>query len=109
MEHRTVLYHHKDDEISITVEAGFENGSLVVEGYDIGMRVKEYWGDSDYEYSTTVAEADLVQLANALGVANDQESIVRGLLSRFNDNFCYSNFVKFLESHHIPSRGGSWT
>ena len=26
----TVLYHHKDDEISITVEAGFENGSLVV-------------------------------------------------------------------------------
>ena len=27
-----------------------DEGNLVLEGYDIGESVKEYWGDSDYEY-----------------------------------------------------------
>ena len=49
------LYRFKDKAIRIHVEAYFENGNLVVSGYDIGKKVKEYWGDSEYEYDTIVS------------------------------------------------------
>lgn len=48
------LYYHEESEIKISIEAYFENEMLVIDGYDIGPSVKEYWGDSDYEYSIKV-------------------------------------------------------
>jgi hypothetical protein len=30
--------------------------------YDIGERVKGYWGDSDYEYSSTIPSKSVDQL-----------------------------------------------
>ena len=44
-----ILFQFKNEGISIQIEAKFDNGDLVIEGYDIGRTVKEYWGDSDYE------------------------------------------------------------
>ncbi|MDZ7648279.1 MAG: hypothetical protein U5K54_14460 [Cytophagales bacterium] len=43
------LYHFVSDDIKVAIGAYFEGGLLVIDGYNIGKRVKEYWGDSDYE------------------------------------------------------------
>ena len=44
-----MLFSLTTDTIKVTVEAYFSaTGSLVIEGYDIGKKVKEYWGESDY-------------------------------------------------------------
>jgi hypothetical protein len=45
-------------EISISLTATINSdGALVLEGQDLGPRVKAYWGDSDYEYWVTVPSA----------------------------------------------------
>jgi hypothetical protein len=36
-----------------------ETGDLVMEGYDCGDSVKEFWGDFDYEYWLTVKEQNV--------------------------------------------------
>ena len=57
---RITLYKYKDDKIKISMELYFnENDQLIFDGYDIGERVKEYWGDSDYEYTYTIEPAEV--------------------------------------------------
>ena len=34
-------------------------GDLLLEGYDLGRSVKEFFGDEDFEYSRTVKAADV--------------------------------------------------
>lgn len=108
MEPRVILYRHMDEGISVTVEAYFSDGTLVVEGYDIGKRVEEYWGDSDYEYSTVVAEELLPALYQTLGVSTQAE-LLNELQIRFSGNHSYSQFQQFLESAGIPYSAQSWT
>ena len=50
------LIQKETDEISITLTAEINSkGELVLSGQDLGPRVKELWGDIDYEYWTTVS------------------------------------------------------
>jgi hypothetical protein len=51
---KLTLYHFENPDIKVTIEAYFREEWLLVEGYDIGKRVEEVWGDSDYEYATGV-------------------------------------------------------
>jgi hypothetical protein len=108
MEPRVILYQHKDEGISVTIEAYFSDGALVVEGYDIGKRVEEYWGDSDYEYSTTISSTAIPLLCKSLGVSNDPVLILNTLSSKFGGNTCYSTLLKFLEQNGVPSQSQSW-
>ena len=39
-----------------------QNGDLVLDGYDLGSRVKELMGDSDYEYTLTIPKEHLKDL-----------------------------------------------
>lgn len=48
------MFEFADEGIHITITARFENEDLIVEGYDIGKTVEAAWGDSDYEYITTI-------------------------------------------------------
>ena len=105
-----ILYQYSDEGISIQIEAGFENGDLVVEGYDIGKTVKEYWGDSDYEYAVRVRKPDLEQLCKALKIADCvEENLLKEIARRFTGNKCFSEFREFLDSNHIECEGFSWT
>jgi len=75
-----------------------ENGNLVFEGYDIGDFVKEYWGDSDYEYWLSIkAEHVLTVLLSLI-----KECFDKGLFK--ND----SEFRSWLEKNGIPSNFQSW-
>lgn len=102
------LYRFKDEAISIHVEAYFENGNLIVSGYDIGKTVEEYWGDSDYEYDTILSAEAVHKLAFILNVPHQEEAVLSALVGRFNTNSCYSEFQTFLDDNEIVYSGSSW-
>jgi hypothetical protein len=103
------LFRLQNENIKVEITAIFNGEDLVVEGYDIGKTVKEYWGDSDYEYSTTVRWEDLPKLYAALGVPpGKKRALLEALAAKFNTNSCYSEICDFLMAHDIKSEGFSW-
>jgi hypothetical protein len=104
-----LLYRFQSEEIKVEIEARFELRQLIVEGYDIGTRVKEYWGDSDYEYSITLPEESVTQLYHLFGIwPGDRQQLLRELKKRFHTNTCFSDLRNFLDQHGIRHTGFSW-
>jgi hypothetical protein len=107
---KVALYQFKNNNISIDIQAYFNGEDLVVEGYDIGKNVKEYWGDSDYEYSTTIPEKEVGKLYRVMNIdEGNKEGLLKAIANTFNANSCYSEFRDFLETNGIHSEGFSWT
>lgn len=107
---RVTLYEFKSDRISIHIEARIEAGDLVIEGYDIGKTVEESWGDSDYEYSTTVKKENISSLCGAMKINTcNNDEILKEISRRFKGNRCFSQFSEFLDSHNIIHEGFSWS
>jgi hypothetical protein len=106
-----LLFYLKTDDIKVTVEAYFDpNGKLVIDGYDIGKKVEDYWGDSDYEYSSTIGPAEVKKLYPLLRLKDgDQQKLLLALQARFNTNACYSQLQNFLNENKIEYEGFSWT
>ena len=75
-----------------------DEGSLVFEGFDIGEFVKEYWGDSDYEYWLTIKAKHLPEVLLHL----IKECFDRKIFT--ND----SEFKSWLKEKGIPSEFSSW-
>ena len=68
-------------------------GNLVLEGFDIGDSVEEFWGDSDYEYWLTLS----------------QEWKDTVLLLLIKERFkLSSDFQTWLESNEVPYKFESW-
>src|SRR5215510_4811731 len=108
---RVVLFTSKTPDISVTIEAYFDSdGNLVVEGYDIGKQVEEYWGDSDYEYSTTITKEEVTKLYLLFNLREDvgTNNLLTVIQEKFNTNSCYSEFQTFLEKNGIRYKGFSW-
>jgi hypothetical protein len=104
------LYQFKNDNISVEIQAYFDGESLVIEGYDIGKSVKEYWGDSDYEYSTTIQEKEVKKLYLFMNVTEaDKNGLLKAIADKFNTNSCYSEFRDFLDKNGIHYESFSWT
>lgn len=104
------LYHYEDQTIKVTVDAFFnKNGDLVVEGYDIGRKVEEYWGDSDYEYSTTIAAEETRKLCVLFDIPpGSRNALLAAIQKRYHTNSCYSEFQQLLEENGIKYEGFSW-
>jgi hypothetical protein len=103
------LYHFESADIKIDIEARFEGDTLVIDGYDIGKRVKEYWGDSDYEYTITVPPTSVVLLYSLLNVMiGDKQSLLQEIAKRYHTNTCYSDFRNLLDDNQIPCSGFTW-
>jgi hypothetical protein len=104
------LFRMENPGIRVTVEAYFDGENLVIEGYDIGDTVEKYWGDSDYEYSTTVFAAEVVKLYPLFIIREgDKEGLLKAIAGKYNDNSCYSNFRAFLDLNGIRYESFSWT
>lgn len=104
-----VLYRHVSDDIKITIEAYFEGDRLVIDGYDIGKRVSEYWGDSDYEYIVKIPEKGIDFLFNHLEVeGRSREVLLEKLAATYNTNTCYSDIRKLMEDNDIECEGFTW-
>ena len=80
-------YETEDGEFHRLVAYIDADGTLVLEGYDLGKSVREVWGVSDYEYWRRVR----------------REHVNRVLLELIRDRFSSDvKFHKWLESKGIP-------
>jgi hypothetical protein len=106
---KIMLFHMENPQVKVTIEAYFDGESLVIDGYDIGDFVEKYWGDSDYEYSTTVFAAEVIKLYALFNVGEgDKEGLLKAIAATYNDNSCYSNFRSFLAENGIRYESFSW-
>ena len=81
--YKVLLFHLESDNIEVTIKDYFEAEKLVIEGYDIGKIVEEAWGDSDYEYSTTIYPEEVKKLYPLFEVEEGDK--IRLLAAIFND------------------------
>lgn len=87
----------KDENISGTHISVFVNisdkGDLIIDGCDFGEAPKKFWGDSDYEYITTIKKGY-------------KDTVLLLLIKdKFNDS---SDFRAWLEVNHIPNEYFTW-
>jgi Fe-S cluster assembly scaffold protein SufB len=107
---RIILFQYQTSEISVTIEAYFKDQKLIIEGYDIGKSVEKWFGDTDYEYSTTISEEEVKKLYLLLDVQEgDKEGLLKSIAAEYNNNSCYSAFRKFLDENEIKYDSFSWT
>jgi hypothetical protein len=107
---RTTLYSFQRPEISINIEARFEEESLIIEGQDLGKNVEEFWGDSDYEYISTIPPEGVQQLYTVMGLPTGaKEQLLQVLSQKYNSNSCYSELQRFLDDHNIKYESFTWT
>jgi hypothetical protein len=107
---RITLYQFNSPEIKITIEAYFNKEDLVIFGNDIGKAVDEHWGDSDYEYHTTVPAQEVKKLYPLMDVREgDKEGLLKAIARIYNTNSCFSEFNDFLNKNGINPEGFSWT
>ena len=106
---RITLFQYSTSDISINIEAYFDGDKLIIEGYDIGKRVEEAWGDSDYEYSVTITGNEVVKLYSLMNVTvGNKEGLLKAIADTYNTNSCYSEFRDFIDRNGIKSEGFSW-
>jgi hypothetical protein len=107
---QVTLFQLENEDIKITIEAYFDAaGNLVVEGYDIGKIVKEYWGDIDYEYSVAVHSGEVKKLYSLFQVPEgDRMGLLNSLRERYHSNTCFSQIRELLVTTNIRSEGFSW-
>ena len=107
---RVLLFSFVADWIKITIEAYFDDAeNLVIEGYDIGKRVEEAWGDSDYEYSTTVVPSEVSKIYSLFNLEQDKKKeLLAYVQSHYHTNTCYSEIQTLFDQHNIKYQGFSW-
>ena len=104
-----ILYQSETSEISIRVKAYFEDEKLIIEGYDIGSKVDELLGDTDYEYSVTIFPDEVKKIYPFFHVKeNDKEELLKEIAGKFNTNSCFSEFKTYLDSNGINYESFSW-
>ncbi|HRJ30173.1 MAG TPA: hypothetical protein PLV21_19195 [Cyclobacteriaceae bacterium] len=104
------LYHFTGPDIKISIDAYFDGDKLIIDGYDIGKRVEEYWGDSDYEYVLTIPPEGVEFLLAYFNIVNNgQEDLLAAMAAKFNTNTCYSDIRKLMSDNGITCEGFSWS
>ena len=78
-------------------------GNLVIEGQDLGNTVEAAFGYREYEWTWTIARADLPKLAAALDTSTD---LMAALENRFSGPAA-AQLAAFLQEHNIPHTGWS--
>ena len=104
------LFYFESPDIKVTNVLYFNGDDLVFEGYDIGNRVEEAWGDSDYEYDFNVSGKEVEKFYPLLNVTpGDKKGLLLRLYERFAGNHAYSEMCDFMNEHGIDSSGFTWT
>jgi len=107
---RIALFQFKNDNISVDIQAYFDGKVLLSKAMILVKSVKDYWGDSDYEYSTTIQEKEVKKLYPLMSIVeDDKEGLLKAIADKFNTNSCYSEFRNFLDKNGIRHEAFSWT
>lgn len=104
------MYEEERPDIKISMELYFKDtGQLIFEGYDIGQRVQEIWGESDYEYYYTIEPAEVEKLYPILSVGSpDKSGLLLAIKKRFGGNEAYSLFGNFMRENNILFSSFTW-
>ncbi len=103
------LYNFIGPDIKISIDAYFDSDKLIIDGYDIGKRVEEFWGDLDYEYVLTIPPEGVKFLFEYFNMVNKKkEDLLAALAEKFNTNTCYSDIRKLMSDNGIICEGFSW-
>jgi hypothetical protein len=109
MRNSITLFHFQDEDIKIDIVARFDGDKLVIDGYDIGKRVGELMGDSDYEYIMTIPATNVASLYGLLDVeAGNRKKLLKALAKRFHGNKCFSAIGDFLDQNSIKHETFTW-
>lgn len=102
MKHRSVTLRDVRDEQGIRfLGASFAaDGTLMIEGHDIGDGVEQFFGpgNREYEWAWTIPAQHLPQLATALGAGDD---LLAALAARFSNEHA-AGLQPFLDEQGIP-------
>jgi hypothetical protein len=78
------------------------DGSLRLEGHDLGPMVQQFFGHSEYEFVRSVPASGVDRLRNALGLGTDDD-LIATLAAQFQGEGGSSRLEKFFESQAIES------
>ena len=78
-----------------------DDGSLVIEGQDLGATAEEFWGSREYEWTITVKPAALPRLVTALGGTPGEDDPLDLLAARFREDERHATRT-FLEEAGVP-------
>ena len=91
MENSLTIARLERPDITISIHAQLSaDGGLRLEGDDVGQRVQEIWGDSDYEYWVDVPASEIGRLL--LLLLKDKYDGDTEAVSKFK-TFCESNGI----------------
>lgn len=103
------LYEHRDDSIHIKVDAHITKNGLLLSGYDIGKRVKELTGSSDYEYNVTVKWPELPAVCSLLNIeTGDYYALLLKLKQDYGHGTGFSAFMTLLKEQEIKYETFFW-
>jgi hypothetical protein len=78
-----------------------DDGSLVIEGQDLGKAPEEFWGSREYEWTITVQAEAVPSLVGALGGIPEESDPLDLLASRYRESSFYGT-RGFLDDAGIP-------
>jgi hypothetical protein len=104
------IYQYEDKDIKISMDLYFnEQDQLIFDGYDIGRKVLEIRGRSDYEYKYTIAPGGVQKLAELFQIEySDRTALLQAIKDKFGGNEAYSKFGAFMDSHGVKYEVFMW-
>ncbi len=107
---KITLYEFESHDIKISIKVYFnEKNDLIFDGYEIGKRVNELIGDSDYEYKYTIKDNDVKKIAKLFNIDfNEKIFLLKEIKNRFNENDAYSKFGNFMKENNIEFESFTW-
>ena len=102
-----MLFQLQTEFVKVSIEAYFEGDNLIVDGYDIGKSVEEFWHREDYEYKLTIPPESVLWMMNHFN-AQTKSELLQTLAAQYNHNKCYSAIRDLLDSNKQPCSGFSW-
>ena len=104
------LFHFESEDIKIDIVARFEGEALVIDGYDMGKRVEEYWGGSDYEYNMKIGAPGVEILYANFGVTpGEKQELLNFIAAQYNTNTCYSQLENLFTALKIQRESLKWS
>ena len=83
-----------------------ENGDLFLDGWDVTPVAKDFYGDSEYEYTKTIKNQDLHYLKIAFNVVNGKD-ILEFLEENFSGEKSFE-FERLLNENNVPFELDVW-
>ena len=100
---KVILYKLDRTDIRISMEMYFnKEGQLIFDGCDIGKTVDDCWGDSDYEYTYTIAPVEVEKFYPIFNLkVGDKTGLLHSIQNNFSINEAYSLFGEFMDKNNI--------